>query len=582
MSDQAPFGFELGESLDVAKKLLAGRTGSPLAKWPERTRLWLNVKDALRTAIDPRTGREEMPIAKEQPTPGQAYSDFQAACHFLGAAEFASYVTHQEALDDYLAAKGSMACTVNAKIKGGMKLGRAFAIFFKAKYTFVRDMPAEFANTAWCQRLMRKWMANRRRKGEPEDPPNNDKFVDLVTDEFKALRARAQEGTLVLSANPLDLLMMSWHSPGFTTCHGPEGCHKGGPQQYLADGHTAVAYLYKERTPLEELPGGPELPAKVWRQLVHIDLVGQAASFMRHYPAKAARYETQVLTLVAAAIARHHKHEPNEPGWTAKDYLVRNHRCSPVEGDSANEDSRNGLVYIDKLDLLGQRAIRNGVPHPAVLPLSKRPQCLGCDELLLQTGLLLCQKCSASSICATCSKSYGREGRLVGPDGSSYCKSCYDKRYRNCTGCGEVCRTNAFFTHSNSDGVRGVLCNNCHAKQCFTCDICRTNWSNDCRSDMKERVICKRCHADYYGTCQVCKKVTERTALSCSRLRLSDAPGMVTCDACRDAHNRKAEGAVDATKWASSFSVHYQRYMVSLNEAKSMWKEACDERGRGQ
>lgn len=222
--------FHLDESMAAAGKMLEKATGI-LPNWRKVCENWLEKKRWLIDNLDPQTGRREVdvaaPVSVESVTRALV-TEFGSLywCTALSQAEWQSGRTNS---DNYL-------CR-NYKAKPNQNLSRALAGIAQRQLKITADRASA--------------------------------RIGKVFDSLKSGTC----GKLVLSANILDMLSCS-ENCSYASCHSLSGSYRAGPQQYLADDSTMVAYFYKEER------GGA--PYKTWRQIIHVNRdVG--ALFMTNY-----------------------------------------------------------------------------------------------------------------------------------------------------------------------------------------------------------------------------------------------------------------------------------------------------------
>ena len=543
------FSYELGESEKLAQKIMESYSGFPLGKWDQRMREYREHKAALIAALGPETGRSVLHIDKAVQTDQSAYDSFFHACESMGMARFAEHCRVDEAVADQVDKKGnSQLPYLCDKIKPGMKLGRAFVAYITSSTPFGGTF-GTYSRKTWAQAILQRWHNNNILKGREDRNPTDKEFVDLLADELSRIRARGQKGTLILSANVLDILLMSMHA-SFKTCHRIQGEHQAGPQHYLYDGHTTVAYYYSESRPYEDADG-IVMPYKTWRQLVHVDLKGQYASLMRQYPSPAnSSTETNLIGMIAQAIAKYHN-KVDDPEWAAGKYIKSNHVASPTSGATANDGL--GGAYVDKTSLLGPMVRRTAAPLHDGFLLGKGVPCLGCDEKIRKTGILVCHDCHSKGMCLYCNMAYSRCGGRIdnSPDGRFYCANCFKKKYGTCIECARLSQKSICVAMPH-----GLVCRDCFSTKYYHCDFCSGNFQVGNKVATPEgHSACPSCFAVEYAPCARCAEPIRKNSESAQPL-LGD-PSTIHhtyhCNRCRKTINtqRRAE-KIEAMKKAEA------------------------------
>ena len=288
-----PFDFELTASHDAVRAITtavaridAGTIDAVDALKAE----WLRNKQPLISALglDPSTGRREVVLPKAVETTQAQYARAQdVAREYLGKKGFEDVVY----VLDYCFSK-----LIAREVRDNA-------------VEFERDHPA---NSRWAADQTRK------QKQIPAGTRASKYLRHVVAAHFPTLYPQevdaifvafsmavqhlqaAENAVLVLSVNPLDLLLVSESTAGgWGSCHSLDGCYATGPLAYICDRTTAVVYAYQRTATLVEIGrntdrGGcgytvptsfePELPVKLWRQMAFVDLEVKVAVLSREYP----------------------------------------------------------------------------------------------------------------------------------------------------------------------------------------------------------------------------------------------------------------------------------------------------------
>ena len=113
---------------------------------------------------------------------------------------------------------------------------------------------------------------------------DSDLLADTLVTAFScataAIKRKAHQ--VVISINPLDMLLASEHTTGWSSCHALDESRTAGALAYTLDSASAVAYAYTH-TKTEGLTR-QTLPIKAWRQMVFFDLTTPAVATSRQYP----------------------------------------------------------------------------------------------------------------------------------------------------------------------------------------------------------------------------------------------------------------------------------------------------------
>lgn len=310
-------------------------------------------------------------------------------------------------------------------------------------------------------------------------------FVDIVV--MAASRAtemlRVAPGiTVVLSVNPLDMLLASNCTTSWTSCHSMKGRYATGPLSYMVDTCTAIAYAYSDTKKYR----GLMLPRKMWRQMVHFDLEHGSALMLREYPSQHQTSAVGARKLVTSVLAAHHGIAPK---------ILVSYLTSPgrVSTDTTSDYTCNACPQWAYPDAPTVRVRLESGSAPHVQPGSAAIPCVVCGDLRYAGA----PDCLEGSCCGgysgyTCIECGERlssaEVRTSLNNDEHYCETCYDNIFVECSYCGaEICRS-----ESRYQGGR-QYCQRCYTNLFVTCDSCRTAVSVDYVRTCGGRRYCWAC-----------------------------------------------------------------------------------------
>ncbi|WP_026487618.1 hypothetical protein [Caldanaerobius polysaccharolyticus] len=349
---------------------------------------------------------------------------------------------------------------LDPKPQKGMKLGKVFRAFLQAYFR----PEAEKA-------------------GLDDETIGN--LIEWLVQQFSVLlgELRNQKVTVVVSLDPLDFLLASESTTGWRSCHALDDCYRAGNMAYMMDGYTAIAYAYQHTHDYM----GHELPRKLWRQWVFIDVEHGTAFFQKQYPCEREQFSAVARRLVAHALAHKWGVEPN---WT----VSRNPVVSIIND--------SGLPYIDPTSSL-IKLKADGV-QVATLYISKTPPCPVCGAEMDNTEALACSSCTGLWECYACGEMYNEDELYVGADDNYYCERCWDERFIRCYHCDEVIW--AEDSYCGADGE--YYCEECWEDRFITCYHCgETIWQEDALEGADGNLYCRDCWEDRFVTCYCCEEV---------------------------------------------------------------------------
>ncbi len=484
----------------------AGKKEAP--GWAACYERYLDEKSPVLSALSAetgrvKTGRAEADLGGQAGTPQDSWGRLYEAARPYGLHDKLSW------LDPYEAHVGQIRdekpC---AAVKKGMKLGRALTAFFLEFYgDHAIDGSGMAAASEGWKTLLSRLKIKRSHAGRAwRNSTNAEAVAALVTDLSEKCHPPAG-GKLVLSCNPLDLLLLS-ESACFTSCQSLRDglAHRGGAQQYLYDGHTAVAYYYREERDYK--PAGVKLPYKLWRQLCHLDLKRGRACLMRQYPGPQARpvgLPEALDRLVARALAGH-----EAPAWSAREATDRDNSpvLYPDQDDDDEDDEDEGghrLAYVDGFAAHKGRLVTLGPSLKAPsLVLAETTPCPFCEGgRLTQSALLGCDRCSGQ-LCHFCEAALARGAGVTCPGGKTACAQCWCERYFCCQDC-----------HDPRDVATRVKVDACPGPR-DVCAGCAKGYKGRCTSCQKpiptagyrpragSEPLCAECWGKAYYLCRNC------------------------------------------------------------------------------
>lgn len=341
----------------------------------------------------------------------------------------------------------------------------------------------------------------------------------------------SRRGKLVLSVNPLEMLLASMYTTGWGSCHrldGGEYCT--GPVAYMLDNCTAIAYATSSNAPCD-LAGDRVLPVKSWRQMVFFDLDAGSALMSRQYPGNSVATARVAREAVATVLARHHGVE--QPRWYVKYF---DGSCCGSDDPQASgyvyDDLYVGWHYRDPVD--SRVRLRDIGKAPTVCP---GVECLicpacgedrdyGCKEDAEQANKLLCQYCRGDvTVCSICHSDITDPGYLCyTPQDEPVCEYCFSDNYDYCHDCGDVCRLLSLVEAVGECGSKIWICPSCAASSKYLC-CCA------CDTLVHERlVVLDDVHGNAY--CEGCAESVLLHCPECDRLVPADETFFISETVC--------------------------------------------------
>ena len=334
---------------------------------------------------------------------------------------------------------------------------------------------------------------------------------------FKDVRAN-----IVLSVNPLDMLMVSAHTAKWSSCHRLDGDWATGPLSYLLDEVSAVAYVYTKTSPwhVAEL----DLPVKLWRQMVFFDLNTSSALMSREYPANRVEFGRAARGLTARIL-----HEIS--GVEDEESVLKYVSCGIDDSDDGDKYQMHIVGRWHYEDYLRHRVrLADLRDIPVVRPGVEEIVCARCgygrndghvDELLCPdcgdygytcadcgdfylesnserhtyNGSSYCSSCWEDNFtyCYRCDEGVPNDDMRSGPDDLWYCDSCFDHLFTYCVECSEAVKRRGIATDSGGE----EYCEDCASQVLIECDRCQDIFHTNASVAYTDCWMCRDCAEEY-------------------------------------------------------------------------------------
>lgn len=269
-----------------------------------------------------------------------------------------------------------------------------------------------------------------------------DVIRELILDYYSQIISSIKEveGTVVLSINPVDFMLVSAHTDGgWRSCHNYiDGGHRIGGFSYSMDKHSLVAYAYKKEKEYATETFREVLPLKVWRQMVFLDRENRSAIFAKEYPGPSPMFSKYTRKLTGRLLAHIHK---IEPVWKVCAY-----KDNEISDILENEEKENNIFisvgkqgywhYPDPL-VSGIR-MKNGGHYSEIKVGAEYLICpiCGCKRND-QHQKYICQDCvNCITHCYECGKKIYKFDSYKDMDNDFFCMDCYEKIKNSCKICG--------------------------------------------------------------------------------------------------------------------------------------------------
>lgn len=340
-------------------------------------------------------------------------------------------------------------------------------------------------------------------------------MADAVTEAFSHVvnaMKNSDNTKVVLSINPLDILMSSAGTTSWTSCHNIfSGCFKTGPVSYMVDSSSVIAYAYSRRS--DYLDGAVEIndvPVKKWRQMVYLDLSTGTAAFSKEYPNNKPNFTRTIEEITTEVIA--------EALGVKVSAIMRtiDYPCMQRTSDYNYQDPiEETFSYLASLDV-------KNITIPVGAEYLPCMQC-GKKRTDYNTDSHICPDCMPV-YCYNCSGITDNH-HVIG--GGRYCQTCYDSMTRliPCSDCNGL--TESYRLQRMNNLPVGV-CQNCFANYTY-CDSCGRWHLTDTTTPFRSSA---------YGSSHYCVDCVARYLMKCTRcntlFRSGDISVNGNCLPCED------------------------------------------------
>jgi hypothetical protein len=355
-------------------------------------------------------------------------------------------------------------------------------------------------------------------------------FVNILYSQF--LNMLSSFGTVVLSINPLDFLLVSAHTTGWKSCHNfQDGCFKTGGVSYMLDHVSLVGYAYTESRPLEfdYYKTNFDIPVKMWRAMVFMDIDNRSAIVSRQYPDVKDIFARYLRKLVGRTLA---EMVGIEPKWKVK-IKTTGSSSSDEEDDDTDYyklSSKSCFNYTDPITNIIRLKEQGRYPNLRIG--SKTIPCMVCgchrnDNEYGASEYFTCEYCRDEDIyCESCNDpcdtNYEAFGRY-------YCESCFYELFTYCRECDElISRDDAYYY---GDDPLCELCRDRYYTYCDRCNELERNSNIMHISDINED-WCDHCARHYARLCNDCGEYVKYAVLIDGYYYCEDCAEERKCEEC--------------------------------------------------
>ncbi|KHO63165.1 hypothetical protein THYS13_12770 [Thermoanaerobacter sp. YS13] len=322
---------------------------------------------------------------------------------------------------------------------------------------------------------------------------NLEQYADFLIQDLSILQQKLKTDNgkvkFVISIEPINFLLASNATTGWSSCHAVNREHAAGNLSYLFDHHTAVAYAYRKTMEFS----GVEVPQKIWRQWVFIDIENAVALFQRQYPTEIEIYSKEIRSIVGNAFAEYHNIKPK---WKKGNWNEEKDECYYYnEAELAYSDPTDTYIYFKGF---------SPSKDDWFMTVGEIPLCPVCGGEINVPSQLICSNCAGYVQCAECGRWISEDDANHGADNNLYCDGCFIRYFTNCAHCGEVIwKEDALYNPDEE-----YVCEDCFKKHCRVCSSCGyVIWKEEAHYIDDDYFVCENCFKKYYTTCTECGEI---------------------------------------------------------------------------
>lgn len=327
-------------------------------------------------------------------------------------------------------------------------------------------------------------------------------IANFITQALSKFCHIQQNLTITFSMNPLDIILASESTTGWSSCYTLHGDYRAAILSFLLNKHTAIVYVYK-KTQKIKAAGDVLLPRKIWRQWVFLNNQNTAATFGNQYPFTDKKISKSARKLVGNVLADYHK--LTEPTWTvsySKQYALH-------QGNWHYSEEPSSFLWLPEITTKEDAKFSQDY---ACSIGSELIYCLTCEHHRLHHKEYNGEKkltCCATAVCSVC------DTPLTNPEyqinSKDYCQDCFFEVYTYCDTCGEAVLKEDAYAIPNENGVLHDICETCHDHSYTQCDICQNTVLHDntvTLPDNKNSTCCMECFSTQkYRYCEYCDQI---------------------------------------------------------------------------
>lgn len=338
---------------------------------------------------------------------------------------------------------------------------------------------------------------------------------------------KQKESTVALSINPVDIFLASKHTSRWSSCHNPfGGAYSTGPISYMLDDKTAISYAYSRTSDYSIFGNIPNLPVKLWRQMVFFNKETGHALHSREYPSIKPLFEQAAAKLSTEVLCK-------EKNIIYDENKINTFKAYDADGKYTR---RHFIIYGAEWHYTDNAVFMVGLeednPDKAIVfeVGEEYIPCVTCGELRENVNSELsahldCQECGNYSIeiCADCEDYI--DGEVYYAFGDAYCGHCFNENFIICEDCdGIENRDYAYYI----EGSDIYVCERCAERNYIQCDHCgELVYHEDVTEISSGEFLCSYCLDANTMECDNCGEI-----LYTHCLQKTDDTGEYLCEDC--------------------------------------------------
>jgi len=348
-------------------------------------------------------------------------------------------------------------------------------------------------------------------KWSPENEAKLKEFTDILWSMF--VNTLKSSGNVGISINPMDYLLVSFHTTGWRSCHNIiDGEYRTGGISYMLDKVSLVGYAYDKKDTIryDRFVSEEKFPVKQWRAMVFIDEDVETGVISRQYPGVKTLFQNTTETLIENLMremtgSQDKIYKVGGRSYSRASYNYTDYVTSVLSFDDMNKTVTIGSYSIPCVCCGDMRKEQSSHTLECDSCRGEEHYCHRCDEWCSDEyefdGFYYCEDCF-NEVVVTCDRcgDYCYRNSAIYVDDEWFCEGCANEYLVCCDHCGEyvyeddVCR---------AEDTGEYFCQSCADIRLHQCDHCRCYFSREL-TEVNNEYFCEDCLSERFECCDEC------------------------------------------------------------------------------